>query len=72
MVRNAEFFLKDSGWLLLAIKARSIDVTKAPSEIYKKEIDTLKNNGFEIIDVVHLEPFDKDHAMVYARYNRKK
>ncbi|MEM4620277.1 MAG: fibrillarin-like rRNA/tRNA 2'-O-methyltransferase, partial [Desulfurococcaceae archaeon] len=27
---------------------------------------------FEIIDVVHLEPYDKDHAMVYARYSRKK
>jgi len=69
---NAEFFLKEGGWLLLAIKARSIDVTKAPSEIYKKEIDTLKARGFEIVDVVHLEPFDRDHAMVYARYHRKK
>jgi len=69
---NAGFFLKEGGWLLLAIKARSIDVTKAPSEIYKKEIDTLKARGFEIVDVVHLEPFDRDHAMVYARYHRKK
>ncbi len=69
---NADFFLKDGGWLLLAIKARSIDVTKEPSEVYKREIDTLKNRGFEIIDVVHLEPFDKDHAMVYARFHRKK
>ncbi|HDI02296.1 MAG TPA: fibrillarin-like rRNA/tRNA 2'-O-methyltransferase, partial [Ignisphaera sp.] len=64
---NADLFLKDGGYLLLAIKARSIDVTKEPSEIYKREIDTLKSRGFEIIDVVHLEPFDKDHAMVYAR-----
>ncbi len=69
---NADFLLKDGGWLLLAIKARSIDVTKEPSEVYKREIDTLKNRGFEIIDVVHLEPFDKDHAMVYARFHRKK
>jgi fibrillarin-like pre-rRNA processing protein len=68
---NADFFLKDNGWLLLAIKARSIDVTKEPSEIYKREINTLKNRGFEIIDVVHLEPYDKDHAMVYARFKRK-
>lgn len=68
---NADFFLKDGGYLLLAIKARSIDVTKEPSEIYKREINTLKERGFEIIDVVHLEPYDKDHAMVYARYKRK-
>ena len=72
VARNAEFFLKNEGWLLLAIKARSIDVTKTPSEVYKKEIDTLKQSGFEIVDVVHLEPFDRDQAMVYARYYRRK
>lgn len=68
---NADYFLRDEGYLLLAIKARSIDVTKEPSEIYKREINTLKERGFEIIDVVHLEPYDRDHAMVYARYHRK-
>jgi len=69
---NADMFLKDGGWLLLAIKARSIDVTAEPSEVYKREIETLKARGFEIVDVVHLEPFDRDHAMVYAIYHRKK
>ena len=69
---NADMFLKDGGWLLLAIKARSIDVTAEPSEVYKREIETLSKRGFEIIDVVHLEPFDKDHAMVYARFRRSK
>jgi len=69
---NADMFLKDGGWLLLAIKARSIDVTAEPSEVYKREIDTLKERGFEIVDVVHLEPFDRDHAMVYAIFHRKR
>ncbi len=67
---NADYFLKDGGYLLLAIKARSIDVTAEPSEIYKREMETLKNRGFEILDVVHLEPFDKDHAMVLARFRK--
>jgi fibrillarin-like pre-rRNA processing protein len=67
---NADFFLKNNGYLLLAIKARSIDVTKEPSEVYRREIETLKNRGFEIVDVVHLEPYDKDHAMVYARFKK--
>ncbi|MCC6043502.1 MAG: fibrillarin-like rRNA/tRNA 2'-O-methyltransferase [Desulfurococcaceae archaeon] len=69
---NADMFLKDGGYLLLAIKARSIDVTKEPSEIYKREINTLKERGFEIVSVVHLEPYDKDHAMILARYHRKR
>ncbi len=65
---NADYFLKEGGWLLLAIKARSIDVTLEPSEVFKREISVLEKRGFEIIDMVHLEPFDRDHAMVYARY----
>ncbi len=68
---NAKYFLVDGGYLYLAIKARSIDVTKEPDEIYKREIATLREGGFEILDVVHLDPYDKDHAMVFARYHRK-
>lgn len=68
--RNARFFLKEGGYMLMAIKARSIDVTVEPSEVYRQEIKTLMANGFDIVDVVHLDPFDKDHAMIYARYKR--
>jgi fibrillarin-like pre-rRNA processing protein len=70
VVRNARFFLRDGGYLLLAIKARSIDVTLEPSEVYRREIETLEKGGFKIVDVVHLDPFDRDHAMIYARYHR--
>lgn len=69
---NADMFLRENGYLLLAIKARSIDVTKEPSEIYRREINTLRDRGFEIRDVVHLEPFDRDHAMIYAIFHRKR
>lgn len=65
---NADFFLKPNGWSLLAIKARSVNVTAEPSEIYKKEIETLEKRNFEIKDVVHLEPFDKAHAFLVMQY----
>ncbi|MGC9209939.1 MAG: fibrillarin-like rRNA/tRNA 2'-O-methyltransferase [Acidilobus sp.] len=68
VVRNARFFLEEGGYLLLAIKARSIDVTREPSEVYLSEMRKLVSGGFEIKDVVHLDPFDRDHAMVYAIY----
>ncbi|ADL19719.1 Fibrillarin-like rRNA/tRNA 2'-O-methyltransferase [Acidilobus saccharovorans 345-15] len=70
VVRNAKLFLEDGGYLLLAIKARSVDVTSEPSEVYLREMRTLAEGGFDIKDVVHLDPFDKDHAMVYAIYRR--
>ena len=65
---NAQLYLKSNGWIMLAIKAQSIDVTKEPSEVYKREIKTLKERGFEIKEVVHLEPYDKAHAMIVAKF----
>jgi fibrillarin-like pre-rRNA processing protein len=64
---NADLFLVDGGWVMLAIKAQSIDVTKEPSEIYKIEISTLKARGFQVEEVVHLEPYDKAHVMIVAK-----
>lgn len=64
---NADVFLKKDGWVMLAVKAQSIDVTKEPDEIYRREVKVLENRGFRIEDVVHLEPYDKAHAMIVAK-----
>jgi fibrillarin-like pre-rRNA processing protein len=64
---NADYFLKPSGWIMLAVKAQSIDVTKAPSEIYQREVKVLKSRGFSVEEVVQLEPYDKAHAMIVAQ-----
>jgi fibrillarin-like pre-rRNA processing protein len=63
---NADVLLKPQGWIMFAIKAQSIDLTKDPSTIYQREITVLKNRGFIIEDVVGLEPYDKAHAMIVA------
>jgi fibrillarin-like pre-rRNA processing protein len=64
---NADLFLKGSGWIMLAVKAQSIDVTKEPLEVYKREVKVLRSRGFRIEEVVHLEPYDKAHAMIVAQ-----
>ncbi|MBS7621472.1 fibrillarin-like rRNA/tRNA 2'-O-methyltransferase [Candidatus Bathyarchaeota archaeon] len=64
---NAEMFLKHEGYVMLAIKARSIDVTKEPSEVYKREIGVLRDRGFDVLQVVNLEPYEVDHVMVLAK-----
>jgi len=63
---NADLFLKRNGWAMLAVKAQSIDVTKEPSEIYESETRVLKKRGFHVREVIHLEPYDKAHAMILA------
>lgn len=64
---NADYFLKPGGYVVLVIKAMSIDVTAPVTETFKQEINTLKERGFDIIEVVHLEPYDTAHAMVIGR-----
>src|SRR4030042_758290 len=64
---NADVLLKEHGWVMLAIKAQSIDVTKDPSEAYQKEIKVLKKRGFAIEELVRLEPYDIAHAMIVAQ-----
>jgi len=63
---NADLFLKGSGWVMFAVKAQSIDVTKEPSEVYRSEVKVLEKRGFRVEEVVHLEPYDKAHAMIIA------
>ena len=64
---NADYFLKESGWIMLAVKAQSIDVTKKPSEVYQGEVKVLRSRGFTVEEVVELEPYDKAHAMIIAQ-----
>ncbi len=64
---NADVFLRRHGHVMLIIKAMSIDVTAAPDETFKREIDHLKERGFEILETVKLEPYDVAHALVIAR-----
>jgi fibrillarin-like pre-rRNA processing protein len=64
---NADMFLLSRGWIMFAVKAQSIDVTKDPTEVYKGEISILKTRGFRVEHVVPLEPYDKAHVMIVAQ-----
>ncbi|UCG95835.1 MAG: fibrillarin-like rRNA/tRNA 2'-O-methyltransferase [archaeon] len=66
-VINCKEFLKSGGYLMIAIKSRSVDITKRPSDIYREEIQKLKMAGFEVLDWMKLDPFEKDHAFILAR-----
>lgn len=65
-IRNCKLFLKSEGYLMIAIKSRSVDITKRPGEIYKEEIQKIKKSGFRITEWVKLDPYEKDHAFILA------
>jgi len=63
---NSDIFLKRGGKLLIAIKARSIDAVLPVKEIYRKEVEYIISRGYNVIKVVDLEPYEKEHSIVYA------
>jgi fibrillarin-like pre-rRNA processing protein len=67
-VRNADEFLKRGGILMLSIKSQSIDVTKKSSQVYASEKKKLEKD-FEIQEMINLEPFEKNHALIVAKKN---
>ena len=65
-LKNTDLFLKNDGYALLAVKARSIDVTKQPKQIFKEVREKLEKSLI-IIDYRELEPFQKDHCMFICK-----
>ncbi|HXW95889.1 MAG TPA: fibrillarin-like rRNA/tRNA 2'-O-methyltransferase [Nitrososphaerales archaeon] len=63
---NCSRLLRKNGRLLLAVKARSIDVLKEPRQVYEEEREKLEEAGFYVERIVDLQPFEKDHALVSA------
>jgi fibrillarin-like pre-rRNA processing protein len=66
LIRNSGEFLAPRGFAMLAIKARSIDVTRPPGKIFKQEQAKLKKH-FRILDMVELEPYERDHAFLVMK-----
>jgi len=67
-IDNCEAHLKKGGTLLLAVKARSIDVVSNPRDVFETEKRKLVEAGFEVERLIELSPYDRDHAMILARY----
>ncbi|MFZ8938276.1 MAG: fibrillarin-like rRNA/tRNA 2'-O-methyltransferase, partial [Nitrosopumilaceae archaeon] len=67
-IANCKMYLKNNGFLFLVIKTRSIDVTKPPKQIVEEEMQRMKTH-FDILQTLDLHPYDKDHAIVIARFH---
>jgi fibrillarin-like pre-rRNA processing protein len=67
-IANCVAYLKQSGIMLLVVKTRSINVTMDPKAVVAQEATKLEKSGFRIDQIINLEPFDKDHGMIYCIY----
>jgi len=69
-IRNCKEFLKKEGYGMIAVKSRSIDVTKSPTQVYKEAIKRLEKD-FEIIDWKTLDPFERAHCFIVTKFKKK-
>lgn len=65
-VNNCQQFLKEDGYGLLAVKAKSIDIKRKSKDIFV-EIRKKLEKEFTVIDYRILEPFQKDHCLIIVK-----
>ncbi len=62
-LKNCDAFLKKGGYGLLALKARSEDVTARPHDVFRMVRQKLESRPeYVVVDYRELDPFEKDHA----------
>ncbi len=64
LAENLDMYLGNQGKFLMAVKARSVDVTKEPSTIFQQESQVLEKKGYKVLEMVRLDPFEMDHCMI--------
>lgn len=65
-LNNCEEFLSSGGFGLLALKARSVDVSRKPKDIFKEVRKELEKK-YAVVDYRELDPFEQDHALFVVK-----
>jgi fibrillarin-like pre-rRNA processing protein len=65
-LKNCNKFLKDGGFGLLAVKARSIDVTRKPKAIFN-EVRSQLEGKITVVDYRELDPYERDHCLYVVK-----
>lgn len=63
---NAREFLRPGGYLVMVIKARSVDSTVNPKRVYEQELHKL-DKEFNLLDKKVVRPYHPDHLAVIAQ-----
>ena len=57
-------------WGMVAVKARSEDVTAPPARVFEEAEARIRERGFRIVDARGIERYEKDHEMIVFRRRR--
>jgi fibrillarin-like pre-rRNA processing protein len=63
-IENCNYYLKDNGFLILAIKSQSIDSVQKSEITYIKEKKILEKAGYEIIESINIHKYAANHIIL--------
>ena len=67
-LKNCEWFLKKDGFALFCVKARSVDVSKKPRDIFQQTRKVLEQSDIlTVVEYRELDPYQKDHCMFICK-----
>lgn len=61
---NVEWFLRDGGHFLLALKTQSIDTAKPPEQVHDMVIGQLKELGYKILESTNIHRYQSHHWFI--------
>lgn len=68
VMKNAHHFLKEGGQVLIAIKASCVDSLAKPEDVFEAEIGKLEKEGWSPLEKITLEPYQRNHTMITAKF----
>lgn len=66
-IKNCDYYLKNKGYLVLAIKSQSIDSVKKSEKVYSQEKKILENDSFNIIESANIHKYAANHLIIIAK-----
>jgi fibrillarin-like pre-rRNA processing protein len=65
--RNVQALMAEDGWLVLVVKARSVDVTKRASDVYDTVAAEASASGYQVVEMLDLGAYVEGHAALIAK-----
>ena len=64
---HCNYYMKEGGLLVIAIKSQSIDSIKKSELIYSQEEKILENGGYEIVERIDIHKYAANHVIFIAK-----
>lgn len=63
-IDNCNYYLKNNGFLILAIKSQSIDSVQKSEKIYIQEKKTIEKAGYDVIESINIHKYAANHIII--------